>query len=82
MSHIIENWIRAVLGLLMVFILVECKRDYYEVLGVPKNSDTTAIKKAYRKLARVYHPDKNKDPNAQQKFIEINEGELSLPEGL
>ncbi len=57
--------------------------DYYKVLGVPKDSDEQAIKKAYRKLARKYHPDLNPgDQTAEQKFKEINEANevLSHPE--
>jgi curved DNA-binding protein len=57
-------------------------RDYYQILGVPKNADQDAIKKAYRKLAREYHPDVNKSSEAEQKFKEINEANevLSDPE--
>lgn len=49
------------------------KRDYYEILGVSKNASADEIKRAYRKLARQYHPDVNKEPGAAEKFKEINE---------
>ena len=50
------------------------KRDYYEVLGVKKDADENTIKKAYRKLAKKYHPDSNAgDAGAEQKFKEVTE---------
>jgi len=50
------------------------KRDYYEVLGVSKGADEKELKSAYRKIAKKYHPDLNKDdPEAEQKFKEANE---------
>ena len=50
------------------------KRDYYEVLGVGRNADEKEIKRAYRKLAKQYHPDMNPgDKKAEQKFKEITE---------
>lgn len=64
-------------------ICMAAKQDYYELLGVAKNADATAIKKAYRKLAKKYHPDTNAgDPAAEQKFKDVTEAYtiLSDPE--
>ena len=54
--------------------MAETKRDYYEVLGVPKDADDAALKKAYRTLAKKYHPDTNQgNPEAEAKFKEASE---------
>ncbi|MCL5947234.1 MAG: molecular chaperone DnaJ [Chloroflexi bacterium] len=49
------------------------KRDYYEVLGVPRTASEDEIRKAFRRLARQYHPDVNSDPEAEERFKEANE---------
>jgi molecular chaperone DnaJ len=49
------------------------KRDYYEVLGLDRNASQDDIKRAFRKLAFQYHPDRNKEPDAEEKFKEISE---------
>jgi molecular chaperone DnaJ len=58
------------------------KRDYYETLGLSKGASADEIKAAFRKLARQYHPDVNKETDAEEKFKEINEayGVLSDPD--
>ena len=51
------------------------KRDYYEVLGISKNATEDEIKKAYRKMAKQYHPDLHPDdPDAAEKFKEVKRG--------
>jgi len=61
---------------------VAIKQDFYEVLGVPRNASDAEIKRAFRKLAFQYHPDRNKELGAEEKFKEINEAYqiLSDPE--
>ena len=49
------------------------KRDYYEILGIDKSASQDEIKKSYRKLARKYHPDVNKEEGAADKFKEVKE---------
>src|SRR3972149_3968666 len=49
------------------------KRDYYEILGVPHDASKDDLKSAYRRLAKQYHPDVNKDHTAEEKFKEVSE---------
>src|SRR5580692_11658872 len=48
-------------------------KDYYEVLGVTRGADADVVKRAYRKLARKYHPDVSKEKNAENRFKEVQE---------
>jgi molecular chaperone DnaJ len=58
--------------------MASSKRDYYEVLGVSRSASDDDLKKAYRRLAKQYHPDTNKDQGAEARFIEINEAYETL----
>ena len=53
-------------------------KDYYEILGIDKNADETQIKKAYRKLAIKFHPDKNKSKSAEEAFKKVNQAFSTL----
>lgn len=57
-------------------------KDYYKILGVERNADQDTIRKAYRRLAAKYHPDRNKEKDAEERFKEVNEANevLSDPE--
>src|SRR5713101_8781997 len=53
-------------------------KDYYVILGVDRGASAEDIKKAYRKLARKYHPDVSKEPNAKEQFQEVSEAYETL----
>ena len=56
-------------------------KDYYSILGVPRDASEEQIKKAYRKMALKYHPDKNTSPGAEEKFKEVAEAYDVLSDG-
>ncbi|KAL7857805.1 hypothetical protein AOLI_G00179070 [Acnodon oligacanthus] len=64
--------------ILMITELILAEKDYYEVLGVPRDASDRQIKKAFHKLAMKYHPDKNKSPDAEARFREIAEAYETL----
>lgn len=66
------------LCILMITELILAEKNFYEILGVPKDANERQIKKAFHKLAMRFHPDRNKSPNAEAKFREIAEGGLMI----
>ncbi|XP_028256609.1 dnaJ homolog subfamily B member 9-like [Parambassis ranga] len=63
---------------LLISEFILAKRDYYDILGVPRDATERQIKKAFHKLALKYHPDRNKGPDAEAKFREIAEAYETL----
>ncbi|KAI4803155.1 hypothetical protein KUCAC02_006711 [Chaenocephalus aceratus] len=64
--------------ILLISEFILANGDYYEILGVPKEATERQIKKAFHKLALMYHPDRNRGPNAEAKFREIAEAYETL----
>ena len=62
--------------ILLLACYVEAK-NYYKILGVKRDASEKEIKKAFREKAKLYHPDKNDSPDAEQKFRELAEGKIS-----
>lgn len=70
-----ENLILLVTAAFSILVVdLVLAKDYYKILGVPRDANERQIKKAFRKLAVKYHPDKNKAKDAEAKFREIAEG--------
>lgn len=64
-------------------VLQQARKDYYDMLGVPRNASAKDIKKAYYQLAKKYHPDTNKgDPTLSKKFQEVSEAYEVCTEGI
>ena len=59
-------------------LAVSASKDYYSILGVSRNANEREVKRAFRKLAVKYHPDKNKEPDAEKKFRDIAEGIINV----
>ena len=76
MEYLVFNLGMYFLGLSCVMFLFHfrfCRRDFYTILGVPRDANKNQIKRAYRKLAMKWHPDKNKDdPQAQERFQDLS----------
>lgn len=73
MQLLSATWLLCML-VVVIAVVSAAKQDYYQTLGVNKKASQHQIKKAFRKLAAKYHPDKNKEEGAEDKFKEINEG--------
>ncbi|XP_027019589.1 dnaJ homolog subfamily B member 9 [Tachysurus fulvidraco] len=73
-----QSMLAVAVCVLMISETILAQKDYYEILGVPKDASERQIKKAFHKLAMKYHPDKNKSPDAESKFREIAEAYETL----
>ena len=62
------------LAILLIVAFPALAEDYYKVLGLRRTASDQEIKKAFRKLAAKYHPDKNNEPSAEKMFLKIGEG--------
>jgi preprotein translocase subunit Sec63 len=71
------NW-KSIVVFQILISLVISSEDYYKLLGVPKDASDKDIRKAFRKLAVKYHPDKNPDSDAKEKFTKIANGNKSV----
>lgn len=73
-SKVTTLWL-VLIVILSLTALVQAGRNYYDILDVPRDAPKTQIKKHFKKLSRVYHPDKNPgDSSASDKFMEIAQG--------
>ena len=61
-----------------LLLVAQCGEDYYDILGVGKDATNKEIRKAFKKLALVHHPDKSKEKDAEQKFMKINKAYETL----
>ncbi|KAM7367047.1 hypothetical protein PAMP_014972 [Pampus punctatissimus] len=73
-----QNVLLLAVHVLLISEFILAKRDYYDILGVPKDASERQIKKAFHKLALKYHPDRNKGPDAEAKFREMAEAYETL----
>ncbi|KAM7378148.1 hypothetical protein PAMA_013170 [Pampus argenteus] len=73
-----QNVMLLAVHVLLISEFILAKRDYYDILGVPKDASERQIKKAFHKLALKYHPDRNKGPDAEAKFREMAEAYETL----
>ncbi|KAM9816172.1 dnaJ homolog subfamily B member 9a [Syngnathus typhle] len=73
-----QSALKMAVCLLVIAELLLAKKDYYEILGVPKDATERQIKKAFHRLAMRYHPDKNNSPDAEVRFREIAEAYETL----
>lgn len=70
----VQSMLLLAVHVLLISEFILAKRDYYDVLGLPKDATERQVKKAFHKLALKYHPDRNKGRDAEAKFREIAEG--------